>query len=247
MKNSTTVQTKGIVLKNSRIRDNSADIAVITPGMGIIEFSKFGYNSKKNDFRPLLQPINLLDLKFDRQKNRLSITDVSLICNYTSLKSDYGKIQAVMSIFKSILSSNTFDDKDYDLIYLLIKRMCSSFEENDMCLVTASVYFYFQLAWCMGISFSFKDDPDNGHNYLQTENGLFFKKGTLLEKDTAYRLSDHLYEQMKKFQDLKFAQIHKLDYITLKEFNEFREMFRRYTGYHLNRPFYISALEISEE
>ena len=238
--------TTGIILKNSRHKDTSAVISALTPDLGIFEFPKFGYNSKKNDSRSLLQPINLVELKLEQHGKSLKLTDCSIIDSFGNLRKSYNKTQTALSIFKTLLFSNFYDDKDYRLIFHLTRKLLESLDKSDPCPVTTAIYFYYQLAWCLGISFSFRDDHDVQNCYLQSENGLFFCRKKPLESGSAYGVSKPLYDRLSQFHDLKFAQIHKLDYITLKEYAEFREMYRIYTGYHLNQPVNIAGLEISE-
>lgn len=246
MTDSNSTVTTAIILKNSRNKDTSALISAVSPDFGIIEFLKFGYNSKKNDSKSNLQPINLVELKLEHRGKNLKLNDCSIIESYPNLRKNYNKTQTALSIFKTLLFSHLYDDKDYRLIFHLTRKLLESLEENDPCPVTTAIYFYYQLAWCLGISFSFRDNDEAQNCYLQSENGLFFCREKPLESESAYEVSKALYDRLSKFAGIKFAEIHKLDYITLKEYSEFREMFRIYTGYHLNQPVRIAGLEISE-
>ncbi|MBN2856815.1 MAG: DNA repair protein RecO [Candidatus Delongbacteria bacterium] len=246
MTGSKIIFTTGIILKNSRHKDTSAVISALTPDLGMIEFPKFGYNSKKNSSKSDLQAVNLVDLKLEQHGKNLKLTDCSIIESYDNLRKSYNKTQTALSIFKTLLFSNLYDDKDYRLIFHLTRKLLESLDNSDPCPVTTAIYFYYQLAWCLGISFSFRDNEDAQNCYLQSENGLFFCRNKPLESGSAYGVSKALYDRLSQFHSIKFAQIHKLDYITLKEYAEFREMYRIYTGYHLNQPVHIAGLEISE-
>lgn len=246
MTDSKTTVTTAIILKNSRNKDTSAVISALTSDLGIIEFPKFGYNSKKNDTKSNLQPVNLVELKLEQHGKSLKMTDCSIIESFNDLRKSYNKTQTALSIFKTLLFSNIYDDKDYRLIFHLTRKLLESLDKSDPCPVTTAIYFYYQLAWCLGISFSFRDNDSASNCYLQSENGLFFCRKKPLESGSAYEVSKVLYDRLNKFHSLKFAEIHKLDYITLREYAEFKEMYRIYTGYHLNQPVCIAGLEISE-
>jgi DNA repair protein RecO len=241
------VKTTGIILNNSGTKENSASIMALTADHGMIRFDKHGYASAKNDSKAVLQPINATELQLQKHSGSFKLVECSLLNDYSGLKSDYNKTQTALSVFKTMSSLNIFEEKDFRIIFVLCKKFLETLNSNKPCLYTAVIYFFFQLAWCLGISFSFKDAKNPVYCYLQTENGLFFQKRTLAETGSAYRISNELYARMKLFADTKFADIHKLSYITAKEFNEFREMYKRYTEFHLNRQVFISNIELAED
>ena len=236
------ITTEAIVLKNFRGRDSAALITVLTRKKGIINFHVFGYNSKKFLFRSALQPINLINLRLRKDKRGYTLTDAEIRCSYDSIRSDYGKTNTILSIFSSLIRNHIFEGKDFDLIYHLTKKMLGALNSDTFCLKTCSMYFYYQLAWCIGISFSFENPAEGNFCYLQTENGIFFSRKNAVSGNIANSVTKELFNRIKLFSDFKFAELKKLSYITEKEYGEFAELFRRYTQYHLDRPFIITQI-----
>ena len=236
------ITTEAIVLKNFRGKDSGALITVLTQEKGIINFHVFGYKSKKFLFRSALQPMNLIRLRLRKDKRGYALTDAEILSPYENIRSDYGKTSTILSIFSSLLMNNIFEGKDFDLIYLLTKKMLDALDSDTFCLKTCSLYFYYQLAWCIGISFSFESPAEGNYCYLQTENGIFFSRKNAESGYSANSVSKSLFDRVNLFSDFKFAELNKLSYITEKEYGEFAELFRRYTQYHLDRPFIIPQI-----
>ena len=150
------IKTTGIILDNSCVKENTAVITVLTPDSGVISFAKHGYYSKRNIYKSLLQPINLIDIHMEKHKGKFKFIEGSLIESFDNIRKEYNKTAAVLSIFSSLTNSEIYDQKDYNLIYTLIMKFLRSVNEKDPCLLTISIYFFFQLVWCLGISFTFE-------------------------------------------------------------------------------------------
>jgi len=240
------IKTTGFIIGNSAVKENSAVITVLTPDMGVINLIKHGYNSKKNIFKPLLQPINHLELYMELEKEQYKIIDCSAINLFSEIKKNYNKTVSVLSVFKTLVNSEIYDQKDYNLIFTLIKKFLSAVNDKNPCLLTSEIYFYFQLAWCLGISFSFKDDEKMDFCFLDIENGMFFQNKKNIEENNLYPVSRNLYDNLKKFMNIRFADIDKLNYISINEHNEFRKMYKRFTEYHFNKPVIIQPSATQE-
>jgi len=239
-------KTTGFVLDNSTVKENSAVITILTPDIGIISITMHGYNSKKNIFRSVLQPANLVEMHLEKHNDKYKLIDCSAADTYEGIKKDYKKTVAVLSVFSTLINSEIYDHKDYNLIFTLIRKFLESVNEKQPCLLTTSIFFYYQLVWCLGVSFTFHDDKPSEFRYLDVENGTFYCRGTSLENEKHIRVSDILFRVMKKFIDIRFADIDKLDYISVNEYNEFRNMYKRYTAYHFNKAILILPAIISE-
>jgi|GEM_PF-1351518 len=240
------VKTTGIILDNSSVKENSAVITFLTPDAGIISFAKHGYYSKRNIYKSILQPINLIDIHMEKHNGKYKFIEGSLIESFNGIRKEYKKTAAVLSIFSSLTNSEIYDQKDYNLIYTLIMKFLRSVNEKDPCLLTISIYFFFQLAWCLGISFTFDNSKPEGFRYLDIENGTFYRNAADYETGNHIAVSDKLFSVMKRFINIRFADINKLDYITVNEYNEFRNMYKRYTAYHFNKAIIILPSIISE-
>jgi DNA repair protein RecO len=240
------IKTSGIILKNSASKENSAAILALTPDFGIIKFDKHGYSSAKNDARSVLQALNLTELHLEKHRGLYKLIDCTLTNEHQLIKSDYNKTQTALSVFKTLSGLDILEGEDHKLVFMLAKKFLDSLDSSRPCPYTVVMYFFYQFVWCLGVSFGFRDTKEPNYCYLQTDNGLFFQKRTQADSASVYRISQELYERLKHFQEIKFADIHKLHYITVKEFNEFREMYRKYTGYHLNRQVFISNIDTAE-
>jgi len=240
------INTTGFVLDNSAVKENSAVITLLTPDAGIISFAKHGYNSKKNTFRSVLQPVNLIEINLEKHNDKFKLIDCSCLNQYEGIRSDYKKTVSVLSVFSTLLNSEIYDHKDYNLIFTLISKFLSSVNEKDPCLLTAPVYFYYQLAWCLGISFTFNNGNKSEFRYLDVENGMFYYNKTALDIENQIPVSEKLYAVMHNFINIRFADIDKLDYITSKEFNEFRNMYKKFTAYHFGKAVMIQPAAIRE-
>jgi len=221
------INTSALILKCSRLKDTSASITALTPDLGIIEFTKYGYNSKKNDSRASLQPLNLAELQLEIRKNRTGFKDCSLTDSFEDLKSDYKKTICATELAASIFRLNIYDIKDYSLIFLLFRKFLETLRKKESDTLTLTAYFYFQLAWCLGISFELDS----------TEEGSLKNM----------RISKKLLEIMKEFSEHKFADINEIDYITEREFIEFCEMYKKYSGYHFGNPIHIRTSLTGDE
>ncbi|MDY0016847.1 MAG: DNA repair protein RecO [Candidatus Delongbacteria bacterium] len=221
------LNTSGIILKNSRLKDTSANITVLTQGSGILEITRFGYNSKKNYSKSVLQPLNLTELYIEMKQDRRTIKDCVLSENFGNLKKDYKRTVCASELADSIIKLRVYDIKDYSLIFVLFKKFLEALNTQESHYLTLTAYFYFRLAWCMGISF----DLDS------TEEGSL--------KNLS--ISKNLHGIMKTFSEHKFADINEIDYITEREFIEFCEMYKKYTGYHFGNPIQIRTSLIGEE
>ncbi len=240
------VRTTGIILDNSSVKENSAVITVLTPDSGMISFAKHGYYSKKNIYRSVLQPINLIDFHMEKYNGKFRFIEGTLVESFDGIRKKYNKTAAVLSIFSSLTNSEIYDQKDYNLIYTLIVKFLRSVNEKDPCLLTISIYFFFQLAWCLGVSFSFDSSKTEGFRYLDIENGTFYRNSADYESGNHIQVSDKLFRVMKRFVNIRFADIDNLDYITVNEYNEFRNMYKKYTAYHFNKSIIILPSIISE-
>lgn len=233
------ITTTGFVLDNSAVKENSAVITLLTPDSGIISFVKHGYNSKKNTFRSILQPVNLIAVSLEKHNDRFKLIDCSCMEQYDGIRGEYKKTVAVLSVFSTLLNFEIYDQKDYNLIFTLVGKFMGSVNEKDPCLLTAPVYFYFQLAWCLGISFTFNNSKPSEFRYLDVEDGSFYCNKTSLDIENQIPVSEKLYAVMQKFFNIRFADIDKLDYISIKEYNEFRNMYKKFTAYHFNKAIII--------
>ncbi|HAQ61189.1 TPA: DNA repair protein RecO [Candidatus Delongbacteria bacterium] len=240
------IKTTGIILDNSCVKENTAVITVLTPDSGVISFAKHGYYSKRNIYKSLLQPINLIDIHMEKHKGKFKFIEGSLIESFDNIRKEYNKTAAVLSIFSSLTNSEIYDQKDYNLIYTLIMKFLRSVNEKDPCLLTISIYFFFQLVWCLGISFTFDNSKSEDYRYLDIENGTFYRNAADYESENHIAVSEKLFRVMKNFKNIRFADIDKLDYITVNEYNEFRNMYKRYTAYHFNKAIIIQPSIISE-
>jgi len=221
------INTSGIILKNSRVKDTSANITVLTQGSGIIEITKFGYISKKNYSKSVLQPLNLTELYIETKQNKRALKDCVLSENFVNIKKDYRKTVCASELADSIIRLRVYDVKDYSMIFVLFKKFLEALNAEESHYLTLTAYFYFRLAWCLGISFDL-DSKDEGSL-------------------SRFGISKKLYEIMKKFSEHKFADINEIDYITEREFIEFCEMFKKYSGYHFGNPINIRTSLIGEE
>ncbi len=233
------VNTKGIILKNSRLKDTSASITVLTPDLGIIECTKFGYNSKKNDCRSALQILNLTDLYIGMKKNGGTVKECVLENDYAELKKDYRKTVCASELASSVIKLNIYEIRDYSLIFILFQRYMETLCKKESDFLTLTAYFYYQLAWCLGISFTFIGTAEGGNKYFRYSDGTIISSPSVGSAD-GYRISSGLYMKLREFSEVKFADAAKLDYITEKEFHEFCDMYTKYTGYHLGTPLVIS-------
>jgi len=240
------ISTTGFILGNFQNKENSALITALTPDTGIISFTNHGCNSKKNIIKPLLQPINLVGLQLELKAGKYKIIECNLINPFDGIKTDYNKTVTSLSVLGTLTNSDIYDKRDYNLIFTLVKKFLDSINEKQQCLLTAAVYFYFQLAWCLGISFSFKNEKKMKFSYLYIENGLFISDNNVVVNDNLLPVSEKLYEILQKFINMRFADIDKLNYITVNEYNEFRQMYKKYTGYHFNKPIIIQPAMIRE-
>lgn len=232
-------KTTGFVLENSAVKENSALITILTPDTGKISFAMHGYNSKKNIYRSVLQPANLVEVHLEKHIDKYKLIDCRAADTYEDIKKDYKKTVAVLGVFSTLLNSEIYDHKDYNLIFTLIRKFLESVNEKQPCLLTAPVYFYYQLAWCLGVSFIFNETAASEYRYLDVENGAFYYSKTSLDIENRIPVSEKLFSVMQKFINIRFADIDKLDYISINEYNEFRNMYKRYTAYHFNKAIII--------
>jgi len=239
------INTPAIILKSSRLKDTSASFTALTPDLGIIDFTKYGFNSKKNDTRAILQPLNITELQLEIKKNRTVFKDCSLTDNFEVLKSDYKKTICATELAASIIRLNVYDIKDYSLIFLLFRKFLEALREKESDSLTLTAYFYFQLAWCLGISITFNNESKGRFRFFKYSDGTF-ASGDSISADEGYKLSGSLFEMLLEFSRTKFADIYKISYITIGEFREFCDMYSSYTGYHLGNPVVIGRSMIGE-
>ena len=221
------INTSGIILKNSRLKDTSAIITVITEESGIFEITKFGYNSRKNYSKSVLQPLNLTELYLEIKQDRKTIKDCVLSENFGNIKKDYRKTVCAFELADSIIRLKVYDLKDYSLIFVLFKKFLYALNADASNYLTLTAYFYFRLAWCLGISFDLDSSEEGSLKNL--------------------RISNELQNIMRKFSEHKFADINEIDYITEREFIEFCEMYKKYSGYHFGNPIHIRTSLTGEE
>jgi len=239
------INTPSIILKCSRLKDTSASVTALTPDIGIINFTKYGYNSKKNDTRAILQPLNFTELQLEIKKDRAVFKECSLTDNFEALKSDYKKTICATELAASIIRLNIYDIKDYSLIFLLLRKFLETLCKKESDSLTLTAYFYFQLAWCLGISITFNDESKGSIRFFRYSDGTLTSGGPITP-DEGYRLSERLFETLLEFSRTKFADSHKISYITTGEFREFCDMYSNYTGYHLGNPIVIGRSMIGE-
>ncbi|HQO09777.1 MAG TPA: DNA repair protein RecO [Clostridiales bacterium] len=237
------LNTHAIVTGCSAVKENSALVNIMTPDFGIISFVKHGFSSKKNIYKPVLQPMNQIEIQLEKSEGKYRLIDCSVLNTFDNVRSEYKKTTAVMAIFTTLAHSEINDHNDHELVYMLVKKLLETLNGSTPCVMTASVYFYFQLAWCMGISFSFGDIKDKGPYYLDIQNGNFLS-GKPPEGCEYISVSDELISIMYKFRNIRFADIDKLNYITVSEFSGFRNMYKKYTQYHFCRAVNIQPAVI---
>ncbi|MBN2788904.1 MAG: DNA repair protein RecO [Candidatus Delongbacteria bacterium] len=236
----TEIKTEGIILKSSVHGENSRLINFLTPDFGMIPIIKHGFTSKKNTGRSILQPMNYVKLEILREKNKYKIIDFELMKNYSYIRDHYEKTTVVLNIF-AVLNTLPLNDLDGNrMTFFLVKKLLEATDmDHEFSSQNTEIYFYFQLAWCLGIKFTITDNcincnSNNITDYLDMTNGNLHCKKCKNMFDHSFPISEKLSTFLKSISKIKFEELYKIK--PQKEYlkKEFINMFNTYTNFHIN-------------
>lgn len=234
------INTDGIVVKSNKHGENGRLLYFLTPDHGIISIVKHGFNSKKNIGRSILQPMNYVKLEIIEEKNKYKINDFELLDNFDYIRSNYERIDTILNIF-AVLNKLPLNDLDGNrMIFFLVKKLLETSDKNsEFSSNNTEIYFYYQLAWCLGINFNISDHCSACNSKEKLEY-IDISNGNLLCKDckSSFQYSLPVSESLSKFliniSNVKFDKIYKeksqKDHIK----KEFVNMFNMYTNFHIN-------------
>jgi DNA repair protein RecO len=216
------INTDGIVVRSVKHGENGRLLYFLTPDLGIISIVKHGFNSKKNIGRSILQPMNFVKLEIIEEKGKYKINDFELLDNFDYIRSNYERIETILNIF-AVLNKLPLNDLDGNrMIFFLVKKLLeASDKNNEFSSNNTEIYFYYQLAWCLGINFNISENcsicgSKDKLEYLNISNG------------------EKLSKFLRTISKIKFDGIYKVETQKDNIKKEFINMFNMYTNFHIN-------------
>ncbi|MDA3839007.1 MAG: DNA repair protein RecO [Candidatus Delongbacteria bacterium] len=234
------INTDGIVIRSDKYGENGRLLYFLTPDHGIISIVKHGFNSKKNIGRSILQPMNYVKLEIIEEKNKYKINDFELLDNFDYIRSNYDRIETILNIF-TVLNKLPLNDLDGNrMIFFLVKKLLEATDKNtEFSSNNTKIYFYYQLAWCLGINFNISTkcsvcSSNEKLEYIDISNGNLLCKNCKSTSEYSFPVSENLSKILIDISEVKFDRIYKIkdqkDHIR----KEFINMFNLYTDFHIN-------------
>jgi len=233
--------TEAVVIRSTQHGDNGRLLYFITPDRGIISIIKHGFTSKKNIGRSILQPINYIKLEIIEEKNKLKIIDFELFDNFDYIRSNYERTESILNIF-AILNKLPLNDLDGNrMIFYLVKKLLeASDKKNEFSSNNTFMYFFYQLAWCLGINFNIQiqcSACDSKTNLVSIDisNGNLICDKCKSNAEYSFPVSDKLSKFLISISNIKFDKLYKI--VSQKDHTkkEFINMFNIYTNFHINQ------------
>ncbi len=121
------IHSKAIVLSTYSLKERNRIVNFfLEENSEYVSIIVYGFNSKKSNYKAILQPISLVDLHLIKKKNNeWSLVDVNLIDSFERVKKEYFKIDTILKIFKVIekfpfKQSEIYSYTLYKLFYKLL-------------------------------------------------------------------------------------------------------------------------------
>ncbi len=231
----------------------------------LVSVNVFGFHSKKNNYKSILQPMSLVDLHLIKKKNdNWNIVDVKLADSFENLKKDYSKIELVLRIFKTVENfpykqSEIFNNVLYQLFIKLLKY-CEQNGKINLRVLELFFYYYFiySLGYKLNVNslcskcneFDFNNkknlskaitfDYDNGN--LLCEDCRIKEQHKFYDTRASYiKISNSTFNLLQRLENIKFNQLSNLnDYKVDKMlFEEIKRIYEYYLRYHLNKRVFL--------
>ena len=234
------INTEGIIIGSSKHGENGRLLNFITKDNGMISVVKHGFTSKKNIGRSILQPIHFIKLELVHERKKYKINDFELLDNYLNIRDSYDKTNVILNIF-AVLNKLPLNDIDGNsMIFHLVKKLLeTSDNENELPSNNTEIYFYYQLAWCLGIKFNISGNCSICNSkdkllYLDTANGNLLCNKCKGTSEYHYPVSEKLSNFLISISKIKFDELHKIKPQSELVKKEFINMFNIYTNFHIN-------------
>ena len=258
------IKERAIVFTSYTVKERNKIINFfLEKSNGLVSVNVFGFNSKRSQFKAILQPISQVDIHLIKKKNNSwSIIDANLVDSFDNLKSDYDKIETILSIFKTIENfpykqSEIFNSILYKLVIKFIKYLQ---ENNRVNLKISELFFFYYFIYSLGYKLNptekcFACNVVNLSKYngkpvtFSFENGnmicdsckVNFREDFLDLKRSFISISYNAFNLFTKFEVTKFSDLNKIEdkYVNDILYREIKLLYSYYLRYHLDRKVYL--------
>lgn len=236
-------ETEAVILNSRKFGDSSKILTLFSRDSGRLSILAKGARQKKNKFRIVLEPLNIISITYYKRPNRdlhlLSSAEVKL--PLTKIFDSYDNLSAGLAIMEmlyySIQEQMCYEELYYKTIQVLKKL--DSLECNPFAiLVNYQIYLANSLGF--GIDFNF-DNKLSNNIFFSITNGNFISQDNHYENHL-FRIDKWLFDKLKAFSDDNDLHLN-IDF-TDSEKKAVLDLFSRYFSFHLEKNFYLKSQKL---